>query len=289
MSVDVEDYFQVEAFAGLVKRDSWDSFPSRVYANTMRVLDLFDEFDVKATFFFLGWVAERNPRLLKETHQRGHELACHSYWHRTIFSLTPEEFREDTLRSKKLIEDATGVGVKGYRAPSWSITRQSLWALEILAEEGFEYDSSIYPIHHDIYGIPGAKRTPYVHHIGGRILAEFPPATIQMLGGTLPVAGGGYLRLFPLSFTDWAIRRMQAEAGQQVVVYFHPWEVDPEQPRIAAGLRSRFRHYTNLHKMESRLRALMSRHPFQSFRDLLASRSTGAGTAEVAVAQRAAQ
>src|SRR5712691_6302084 len=258
LSVDVEDYFQVEAFAGSVDRECWDQWPSRVVANTQRVLDLFDDYNAKATFFFVGWVAARFPHLVREVQSRGHELACHSYWHRTVYSLTPEEFRKDTRQAKHVIEDATGVGVTGYRAPSWSITKACLWALDILAEEGFAYDSSIYPIHHDLYGVPGAQRFPYTHALqGGRQLREFPPATIRLAGWNFPAAGGGYLRIFPLFYTEWAFRHIERKYRQPVVVYFHPWEIDPEQPRLPEKLRSRLRHYTNLRKMVDRLRALL--------------------------------
>ncbi len=190
LTVDVEDYFQVEAFAEKVKRDDWEQYPSRVDANTRRVLDLFDEHGAKGTFFFVGWVADKFPQLVREVHARGHELACHSYWHRTIYSLSPEEFRADTRRAKQAIENAAGVAVNGYRAPSWSITKDCMWALEILAEEGFTYDSSIYPIHHDLYGVPGAQRFPYTFQFqNGRKLREYPPATLRLLGTNLPVAG----------------------------------------------------------------------------------------------------
>lgn len=268
MSVDVEDYFQVEAFSGTVSRQQWDAWPLRVNENTRRILDLFDESGAKATFFFVGWVAEKYPDLVKETARRGHELGCHSYWHRLVYSLQPEEFREDTRRSKDIIEQAGGSRVLGYRAPSWSVTRQSLWALDILAEEGFVYDSSIYPVHHDIYGVPGAKKFPYEHRCANkRTLYEFPPATVSIGNATLPAAGGGYLRIFPMALTHWAFRQYTRLYSKPVVVYFHPWEIDPLQPRVPAGLRSRLRHYTNLSGMESRLRELLGRYRFHAFRD----------------------
>ena len=272
LSVDVEDYFQVQAFADVVARESWDQWPSRVVANTERALDLFARHRVCGTFFFLGWVAERFPALVRRVQESGHELACHGYWHRTIYSLTPEQFREDTRNAKHRIEQAAGVRVYGYRAPSWSVTRQSLWALDILAEEGFTYDSSIFPIRHDLYGIPGAQRFRYTHQCGnGLTLEEFPPATVSLLGCTAPAAGGGYLRLFPLWYNTWAFRQIGARQ-QPVVVYFHPWELDPGQPRIAAKLRSRFRHYHHLDKMESRLERLLGAYPFQRFCDALSDR-----------------
>jgi polysaccharide deacetylase family protein (PEP-CTERM system associated) len=270
MSVDVEDYFMVEAFAGSVARENWESWPSRVVANTRRALDLFDKYKVKGTFFFVGWVAQKFPELVRDVHARGHELACHSFWHRTVYSLTPNEFREDTRAAVRTIEDAAGVKICGYRAPSWSITRESLWALDILAEEGFTYDSSIYPIHHDLYGVPGALRFPYAHQLkDGQSLLEFPPTTVRLLGQNLPGAGGGYLRILPPAYTRWAFRKFEEEYRERVVVYFHPWELDPEQPRIKDKLRSRVRHYTNLEKMEGRLEHLCKQYSFQPFREVM--------------------
>jgi polysaccharide deacetylase family protein (PEP-CTERM system associated) len=272
LTVDVEDYFQVEAFAEKVKRDDWEQYPSRVDANTRRVLDLFDEHGAKGTFFFVGWVADRLPDLVREVHARGHELACHSYWHRTIYSLSPEEFREDTRRAKHAIENAAGVAVTGYRAPSWSITKDCMWALEILAEEGFTYDSSIYPIHHDLYGVPGAQRFPYTFQFQNeRKLREYPPATLRFMGTNLPVAGGGYLRIFPAAYNEMAFRIFEKEYSQRVVVYLHPWEIDPDQPRIAGKLKSRFRHYTQLRNMSSKVGRLLKRYKFARFCDVLAA------------------
>jgi polysaccharide deacetylase family protein (PEP-CTERM system associated) len=266
LSVDVEDYFQVEAFSDQVSRECWDCWPLRVQQNTERLLDIFDSAQTKATFFVLGWVAAKLPGLVREIANRGHELACHSYWHRCIYTLDRPEFQRDTRMAKTAIEQAAGVRVRGYRAPSWSITPQSLWALEVLAEEGFQYDSSIYPIHHDVYGLPGAPVVPYTHCLdGGYYLREFPPATVRLWGATLPAAGGGYLRLFPFLYTAWAIQRIESMPGQQVVVYLHPWEIDTEQPRIAGRLRSRLRHYSGLANMEDKLRRLLSLRRFQSF------------------------
>jgi polysaccharide deacetylase family protein (PEP-CTERM system associated) len=271
MSVDVEDYFMVEAFSGTVKQSSWNDWPSRVVDSTRRALDLFDKYNVKGTFFFVGWVAEKFPGLVRDVHARGHELACHSYWHRTVYSLSPEEFRRDTRAAVQAIEDAAGVKVHGYRAPSWSITKDSLWALDILAEEGFTYDSSIYPIHHDLYGVPGAQRVPYTLALeNGHSLREFPPATVQLFGQNLPGAGGGYLRMFPMAYTRWVFRKFTQSPDERVVVYFHPWEIDPGQPRIKDKLKSRLRHYTNLKKMESRLDLLLQKYSFQPFCDLIA-------------------
>jgi polysaccharide deacetylase family protein (PEP-CTERM system associated) len=272
LTVDVEEYFQVEAFAGTVSRASWDSFPSRVAVGTLRALDLFDRHGARATFFFVGWVAERHPDLVREVARRGHEVACHSYWHRPVYSLTPEEFRADTRRARAVVEQAAGAAVLGYRAPTWSITRESVWALEVLAEEGFLYDSSIYPIRHDLYGLPGAQRFAYEHRLDrGRTLLEYPPATVRVAGLTLPAAGGGWLRVLPEAYTRWAFSRISRQERQPVVVYLHPWELDPEQPRLPGGLRSRFRHYTNLPRMAGRLETLLARHRFQPFRDRLSA------------------
>jgi polysaccharide deacetylase family protein (PEP-CTERM system associated) len=270
MSVDVEDYFMVEAFSGAVKRSTWDAWPSRVVDSTRRLLDLFDKYGVKATFFFVGWVAEKFPELVRDASNRGHEIACHSYWHRTVYSLTPDEFREDTQAAVRAIENAAGIKVQGYRAPSWSITKNSLWALDILSEEGFTYDSSIYPVHHDLYGVPGAQRFPHTQTgPGGRTIREYPPTTVRLFGATLGAAGGGYLRMLPVAYTRWAFRQIEQQENEKVVVYLHPWEIDPDQPRIKHKLKSQVRHYTNLSRMESRLEDLLRKYKFQSFRDEL--------------------
>ncbi len=269
LSIDLEDYFQVEAFAGSVSREDWDRFPSRVEANCHRLLDTFDRHNVKATFFVLGWIAQRFPALVREVHERGHELACHSYWHRKINSLTPAEFRADTRAACDAIQQAASVRVTGYRAPTWSVTPTSLWALDILVEEGFTYDSSIFPIQHDLYGIPGASRYPYFHTTShGERLLEFPPATVKLVGRNMPAAGGGWFRIFPLFYTKWAFRRFEAE-NRPAVFYLHPWEIDPDQPRISASLKSRLRHYTNLRSTQSRLDDLLRSFQFQTFKEHL--------------------
>lgn len=269
LTVDVEDYFQVEAFANIVAKHAWDQWPSRVVNNTERVLDLFARHDVRATFFFLGWVAERFPALVRKVSAAGHELACHSYWHRAIYTLDQHEFREDTRRAKFAIEQAAGVPVFGYRAPTWSITRSCLWALDILTEEGFTYDSSIFPVHHDLYGIPDGRRSAYTHTgANGLTITEIPPTTVRLFGTNMPAVGGGYLRLLPSWYHQYAFR--QAHEGEHpVVVYFHPWELDINQPRINGSWRSRFRHYHNLAKTEHRLAKLLRAHSFQRFVDFL--------------------
>lgn len=272
LSVDVEDYFQVEAFAKEVPRRTWGNWPSRVVENTRRILNLFERHGAKGTFFFLGWVANRFPSLVREVQAQGHELACHSYWHRRVCSLEPAEFREDVRISKTAIEQAAGVPVYGYRAPSWSIRKDSLWALDILGEEGFLYDSSIYPIRHDLYGIPDAPRFAYDYQCrNGTKLTEVPPPTVCIAGCNLPGAGGGYFRIFPFLYTEWIFRTFEEHYRKPVVTYFHPWEFDPRQPRISAGLKSRFRHYTNLGTAEERLGLLLQRHLFQPIAMALAA------------------
>ncbi len=266
-SIDVEDYFHVEAFSDVVSRDRWDQYPSRVEENTRRLLDLLGEFQVTATFFVLGWVAERSPALVRDIAAAGHEVASHSYWHRLIYDLSPEEFRKDTLRAKDAVEQATGRPVFGYRAPSFSIDRRCLWALSILAECGFRYDASIFPIHHDIYGMPDAPFAPFrVGTPAGEIL-EFPATTFRILGHRRwPVGGGGYLRILPFWYTRLGLKRAAGE-GLPLIVYVHPWEADPDQPRLGGRLRSRLRHYTNLDKTCVRLRALLGGGGFSSFEE----------------------
>ena len=267
ISVDVEDYFQVEAFAGVVDRAQWDAYPCRVDASTRRLLDLLDEAQVKATFFVVGWVAERYPALVREIVNRGHEPACHSYWHRLIYKLSPAEFADDTRRAKDIIEQAASQRIFGYRAPSYSITARSLWAFEILAAAGFSYDSSIFPIHHDVYGIPGAPRGPFAIDTPSGPIVEYPITTFRLVGShNLPVGGGGYLRILPYWYTRVGLARARRER-LPVIAYIHPWEIDPDQPRIAAGRRSQLRHYTNLDKTGDRLRRMLADGEFSCFRD----------------------
>jgi polysaccharide deacetylase family protein (PEP-CTERM system associated) len=269
MTVDVEDYFQVSAFDQVVSREAWPGMESRVVANTERLLDLFDEFDVRGTFFVLGWVADRNPSLVRTIVARGHELASHGYGHRLVYSQTPNEFREDVRRAKRLLEDAGGVAVRGYRAPSFSVTARSLWALDVLLEEEYRYDASIFPIRHDRYGIPDAPRWPHaIDRPGGRVY-EVPGSTVRLGGTNLPVAGGGYFRILPYAWARFGISRVNRSDRQPIVFYLHPWEIDPEQPRLPAGFLSRFRHYRNLHKTESRLRRLMRDFQFAPLASVL--------------------
>lgn len=265
LSVDVEDYFQTEAFSAVAPREEWDNYPLRVVDNTKRLLDIFDTHNAKATFFVMGWIADRVPQLVREIAVRGHELACHSYWHRTIYSITPEVFRQDTRDAVRAIEDAAGVRVSGYRAPTWSITRKSLWAINVLAEEGFEYDSSVYPVHHDLYGIPGASAAPYVWKTGHNDMIEIPPATFSIGNMTLPAAGGGYLRIFPLGYSRMAIDQLSRRTHLPVV-YLHPWEIDPGQPRLNGPWKSRLRQYWGLESFELKLTRLLASYQFIPFR-----------------------
>jgi len=273
LTIDVEDYFQVTAFDGVVKRQDWMVYPSRVENNTRRVLDLLDEFSLSGTFFVLGWVAEHYPSVVQAIARGGHEVACHGYGHDLIYNLQPQVFRADVRKSKALLEDLTGVPVLGYRAPSYSITSKSMWALDILIEEGFAYDSSIFPIVHDNYGIPGSERFPYDIVRPGGTIREFPLTTLAVnFAGrriVLPIAGGGYLRLLPAGVVLWGMRSVNTTDKQPVVLYFHPWELDPDQPRIKARFRSRFRHYLNLDTTEEKLRSLLGELRFDTMARVL--------------------
>jgi polysaccharide deacetylase family protein (PEP-CTERM system associated) len=271
ISVDVEDYFQPEAFARDVPREEWPSYPSRVVDNTHRILEVFARHDVRGTFFVLGWVAERFPDLVREISAAGHELGCHSYWHRPIYSLTPEEFEADTRRAKAAIEAAAGEPIFCYRAPTFSIIKRSLWALDVLAACGFTSDSSIFPIYHDNYGIVGSPVRPYAIHCADAVINEFPMSTFRALNYDFPVGGGGYLRMLPLWFNVYGMKRIIAR-GDPAMVYLHPWELDPDQPRIRTRLKSRLRHYTNLRGMMGNLEALLQRFRFGTMAATLAQR-----------------
>jgi len=273
LTVDVEDYFQVSAFDSVVPRARWEEYDSRVVASTRRILNILARHDVRGTFFVLGWVARHYPNLVREIHAAGHEIGSHSYWHRLVYELSPDEFRQDLRDSVAAIEDATGQRVTGYRAPSFSITAKSLWALDILAEEGFAYDSSIYAIHHDRYGIPGAHPYLYRCETKGGALWEFPAAVCQFGRWNLPVSGGGYFRFYPLAVTTWALRRLNQIKAEPFMVYVHPWEFDPDQPRIRSGsLKTRFRHYVNLHTTESKFDSLVQRFRFAPMREVIHER-----------------
>ena len=257
MTVDVEDYFQVSAFDPYINHTDWDHFPSRVQANTERILDLFAENDVHGTFFVLGWIARKHPGIVRMIVDSGHELASHGFEHIRIYQQQPKAFRDDVIRTKKLLEDLGGCEVQGYRAASFSIRRDTLWAVEILQETGHRYSSSVYPVHHDLYGMPDASRFPFRHESGG--LLEIPITTVKALGQNLPIGGGGYFRIYPYGFFRRALRRVNIDEGQPGVFYFHPWEIDPGQPRQRnLGFKARFRHYVNLDKTERRLKNLLA-------------------------------
>jgi polysaccharide deacetylase family protein (PEP-CTERM system associated) len=256
LTVDVEDYFQVAAFEDRISRDDWGRIPCRVETNTNRVLDIFSERGVKGTFFVLGWVAERYPQLVRRIVADGHELGSHGYDHVRVHNFDHAQLREDLLRTKGLLEQAGGTEVLGYRAPSYSIGERNLWALDVVQEVGHIYSSSIYPIHHDLYGMPGAPRFPFRLRPEG--ILEIPVTTLRLGGRNLPCGGGGYFRLVPYGIYRWAMRRVNDVDRQPGMFYFHPWEIDPHQPRVdGASLRSRVRHYMNLHAMEGRLRRLL--------------------------------
>lgn len=257
MTVDVEDYFQVSAFETHVARDSWDRTATRVEANMDRILELFAQHEVKATFFTLGWVAQRHPGIVRQIVENGHELASHGWQHTRVTEQTPHEFREDIRKTRRLLEDMGGVAVRGYRAASYSIGAGNLWALDVLADEGYAYSSSIAPIRHDLYGMPEAPRFSF--RAADDRLTEIPVTTVPLLGRNINCGGGGWFRLFPYAFSRWALRRINARDGQSAHFYFHPWEIDPQQPRVEGiGARTRLRHYLNLHRMESRLQRLLS-------------------------------
>ncbi|MBI5136396.1 MAG: DUF3473 domain-containing protein [Nitrospirae bacterium] len=273
LSIDVEDYFHVAAFQDIVAPDDWPTYPTRVEANTEKVLSILADKGVAATFFVLGWAAEHYPRLVPMIAGAGHEVACHGYSHQQIYNQSRERFREETRRAKAILEEQAGTAVAGYRAATFSVVKDTLWALDELAEAGFLYDSSIFPVHHDHYGIadwpvaPHRLRTP-----GGAGLVEFPISVLEAGPLKLPIAGGGYFRLFPYSVTRWGLRRI-GRSGRPAVFYLHPWEVDPAQPRFAnARMLSRFRHYNNLERCERRLRRLLDDFEFTTVREVLAER-----------------
>ena len=271
MTVDVEDYFHVSVFEGVVPRDAWDRQPSRVEASMGRLLDLLAAHHVKATCFVLGWVAERCPRLVARIAAEGHEIASHGYWHRLVYDQTPDAFRADLRQARDVIEQAAGVAVRGYRAPSFSITRQSLWALDILAQEGYAYDASIFPIRHDRYGIPDGPRGVCRLPAGSTSIVEAPGSTVRLAGANVPIAGGGYFRLLPYAWTRRGIARRNRVEGQPAIFYLHPWEIDPGQPRLAASALGRFRHYRNLDQTERRLRRLLADFTFAPLADVIAA------------------
>lgn len=273
MTVDVEDYYHVAAFANVIKPSEWDQWPSRVEANTDKLLQLFDAANIKITFFILGWVAEKYPELVKRIQAQGHEIASHGYSHQLIYRQTPDVFRAETAKSKQILEDLTQVPVIGYRAASYSITHKSLWALDILAELGFTWDSSIFPTRHDNYGIPGSPEEPYtIITSSGARLTEFPLTTAKVLGQSVPAAGGGYFRQYPYVLSRWLFDRASLNQSKPQIFYLHPWEIDPEQPRVPnASWFSNFRHYTNLKRCLPRLERMIKDFQFGTISQSLGS------------------
>ncbi len=270
MTIDVEDYFHVSAFAAHVRPSEWEGYECRVEANTEKFLDIFDAGGIKATFFVLGWVAERYPALIKSIASRGHEVACHGYSHRLVYDQSPAEFRAETELAKRVLEDLVQTPMQGYRAASYSITAKSMWALDTLVELGFSYDSSIFPVRHDRYGMPGSSREPYhLRTPAGNSILEFPLTTVELGRYRLPVSGGGYFRLFPYFLTKMALASVNQRERRPFIFYLHPWEIDPAQPRIDASWFSRFRHYNNLDRCEPRLRQLMADFDFGTVSEVL--------------------
>jgi polysaccharide deacetylase family protein (PEP-CTERM system associated) len=256
LTIDVEDYFQVSAFAPHIDRDDWGRLECRVERNVDRILELLDERGIRATFFTLGWLAERYPALVRAIARQGHEVASHGYGHERASDLNRTRFLADIRSAKSILEDLAGAPVRGYRAPSFSIGNANLWAFDCLAESGHRYSSSIYPIRHDHYGMPDAPRFAHRRANG---LIEIPVTTLRLAGRNLPSSGGGYFRLLPYAVSRWMLRRVNAVDGEAAVFYFHPWELDPGQPRIAGvGLKTRFRHYVNIGRMQARLRRLLA-------------------------------
>lgn len=261
LSFDVEEHFQVSAFESPMRRRHWNMYESRVEKNTSRVLDALARHDTRATFFVLGWVGERFPHLVKQIASAGHEIASHGYGHELITAQTPSAFRNDVRKAKSILEQLVSQPIYGYRAPSFSIMKDTTWALSILAEEGYRYDSSIFPVFHDRYGMPSAN--PYVHEIltESGVLWEVPPSVVRVLGLNIPVAGGGYFRLYPYFFLRWLLRRVEKQ-DIPLVMYLHPWELDPGQPRMEGPVFSRIRHYLNLSRTETRLNQLLQDFEF---------------------------
>ena len=268
-TVDVEDYYHVSAFAERITPRQWDGFESRVVPNTHRVLQLLERSDTRATFFVLGWVADRFPRLVRDIHNAGHEIGCHSYWHRLVYDMCPDEFQLDLALSCDALQQITGKPVVAYRAPSFSITARSFWAVDILLDQGVRFDSSIFPVRHDRYGMPHAPRFPHKIHRPSGELWEFPGSVRKLWGSHVPVGGGGYFRLYPLPLTLRWLRHINDHEQQPFMFYIHPWELDPHQPRLSGSLRSRLRHYVNLASTEAKLERLLTAFSFGTLSEVL--------------------
>lgn len=281
-TVDVEDYYHVSGFEVNIDRGLWHGFESRVCESTGRILRMLAQHNVLGTFFVLGWVAAKHPELVQKIQAAGHEIGSHSYWHRLVYTQTPGEFREDLRRSRDILQSITGQAVKAYRAPSFSITERSIWALEILLEEGFCIDSSVFPVVHDRYGIPHARRDPHSIQTPSGTLWEFPPTVVRQARINVPVGGGGYFRLFPYSWTARWLKQIHRREQRPAMFYMHPWEVDPGQPKLNfGGLKNRFRHYVNLESTERKLHRLLNQFSFSTLSNALAEHSA-APTLEVA-------
>jgi polysaccharide deacetylase family protein (PEP-CTERM system associated) len=260
LSVDVEDWFQVGAFETVIARDSWETLPRRVEQNTDAVLALFEEAGVKATFFTLGWVAARHPALIHRIASAGHEIASHGWDHKRVFTMSEAEFRADLIRAREEIENASGTKVSGYRAPSFSVDQRTPWAHPVLAEHGYAYSSSVAPIRHDHYGWPESPRFAW-RPVAGSALIELPITTFELAGRRFAAGGGGFFRLLPYRLSNWAVTRVNAEEARPAIFYFHPWDMDVDQPRVAdAPLKSKLRHYTNLAAMRPKLLKLLHAH-----------------------------
>lgn len=306
LTIDIEDYFQVHAFSNVIRYEDWDSYDSRVERNTDRLLEILDhstqnsklitQNSPKGTFFVLGWIAERYPDLVRRIQKEGHEIACHGYAHKLIYKQSKEEFREDIKKAKAILEDIIGEEVIGYRAPSYSITNKSKWAFEILVEEGFKYDSSIFPVHHDFYGMPEAPRFPFVISLNGtnsyefsvlnyelntfqnsklithnsKFIIEFPISTVKLFGQNFPISGGGYFRLFPYPLIKKGLKSINEKENKPFIFYIHPWEFDFDQPRVNhISFRSKFRHYANLNKTKEKFKKIMMDFKFSTIKNIL--------------------
>lgn len=270
MTVDVEDFFQVSAFEPYISRENWQNYAGRVEANTDRILEMFAEHDVRCTFFTLGWVAEHYPALVKRIVDQGHDLASHGWDHKRVTTLTRREFGEDIRRAKTVLEDVSGTSVVGYRAPSYSFTLKNDWAHSVLSEEGYHYSSSIAPIKHDLYGIPDAPR--FAHRCANDSVLELPITTTRIMQRNYPCGGGGWFRLYPYMVSKWAINRVNQQDREPAIFYFHPWEIDPGQPRVdGVNLRTRFRHYQNLRHMEPKVNRLLADFKWGTIPEVYAS------------------
>jgi polysaccharide deacetylase family protein (PEP-CTERM system associated) len=270
LTFDIEDYYQVEAFKDVVKLEEWSHYPSRVVENTGKIVDVLDEYKIKATFFVLGWVAERFPNLVVQLAEGGHEIATHGYAHQMVYKQTEAEFEQDLVKSINILEKLSGQKIRGYRAPTYSIIEQSFWAYDVLIRHELSYDSSIFPIVHDRYGVPNGERFPHrVERGNGQAILEFPLSTLRIGKWNFPIAGGGYLRLLPYLFLKAGLRWINSQQ-HPAILYLHPWELDPDQPRFRnIPLLTKFRHYVNLHSTESKLRKLLRDFQFAPIREVL--------------------